>query len=116
MLDGMKHEEIDTSVHEAQTTLDLVAYQDASVVSRVVLKHKGGSVTLFAFDADQELSEHTSPSDALVNVLEGEVELTVSGKAFRVIAGQMFTFLANKPHAIRAVSRFKMMLTMIHAT
>ena len=114
MLVAMKDEEIDSSVHEAQTTLDLVAYREASVVSRVVLKHKGGSVTLFAFDADQELSEHTAPFDALVNVLEGEVELTVSGKAFRVTAGQIFTFVANKPHGVRAVSRVKMMLTMIH--
>jgi quercetin dioxygenase-like cupin family protein len=92
---------------------DLVTYQDGSVVSRVVLKQKGGNVTVFAFDAGQELSEHTAPFDALVNVLEGEVEVTISGTPIRVGAGESIIMPANQPHALKAISRFKMVLTMV---
>jgi quercetin dioxygenase-like cupin family protein len=92
---------------------DLVSYQDGSVVSRVILKQKGGNVTAFAFDAGQELSEHTAPFDALVNVLEGEVEVTISGAPIQVGAGESIIMPANEPHALKAISRFKMVLTMV---
>jgi len=98
---------------KALVVSDLVDYQTGSVVSRVILKQKTGNVSLFAFDAGQELSEHTAPFDALVHVLEGEVEVTISGNPLRLAAGQMVIFPAGQPHALKAVSRFKMMLTMI---
>ena len=94
---------------------DLVDYQDGSVVSRVLLKKKVGNVTLFAFDAGQELSEHTAPFDALVNVLEGEVDVTISGTPQRLGTGETVIMPANQPHALKAISRFKMMLTMIRS-
>jgi quercetin dioxygenase-like cupin family protein len=100
---------------KALKLIDLVAYQDGSVVSRVLLKQKGGNVTLFAFDAGQELSKHTAPFDAMVNVLEGEVEITISGTPIRVGKDQMVIMPANQPHALKASSRFKMMLTMIRS-
>ena len=103
------------AVAQVVKVVDLVAYQDGAVVSRVVLKQKGGNVTLFAFDAGQELSEHTAPFDALVSVLEGEAEVTVSGTPSRVGAGEMIVLPANQPHAVRAVGRFKMALTMIRS-
>jgi quercetin dioxygenase-like cupin family protein len=93
--------------------VDLVAYQEGAVVSRVVLKQKGGNVTLFAFDAGQELSEHTAPFDALVSVLEGEADVTISGTTSRLGVGEMIVMPANQPHAVRAVARFKMALTMV---
>ena len=92
---------------------DLVSYQSGSVVSRLILKEKGGNVTVFAFDAGQELSEHTAPFDALVNVIEGEVEVMISGAAYRVGSGESIIMPANQPHALKALSRFKMVLTMI---
>jgi quercetin dioxygenase-like cupin family protein len=100
---------------KALKLVDLVAYQDRSVVSRVLLKQKGGNVTLFAFDAGQELSEHTAPFDAMVTVLEGEVEVTISGTPIRVEKDQMIVMPANQPHALKAISRFKMLLTMIRS-
>lgn len=92
---------------------DLVSYQNGSVVSRVILKQKGGNVTLFAFDAGQELSEHTAPFDAMVNVIEGEVEVTISGAPHQVGSGESIVMPANRPHALKAIGRFKMVLTMI---
>ena len=94
---------------------DLVSYQDGSVVSRVLMKQKTGNVTLFAFDAGQELSEHTAPFDALVQVLDGEAEVTIAGEGFEVRAGEAIIMPAGRPHAVRAVSRFRMLLTMIRA-
>ena len=79
----------------------------------MLLKQETGSVTLFAFDKGQELSEHTAPFDALVFVLEGTAEVTISGGAHTVRAGEMILMPANEPHAVRAVERFKMLLTMI---
>lgn len=93
--------------------LDLVAYQAGSVVSREVVKQKTGSVTLFAFDADQGLSEHTAPFDALVHVLDGVVDVTIGGEPHRLAAGEMILMPARVPHALKAVGRFKMMLVMI---
>src|SRR5688500_17485142 len=92
---------------------ELVAYQDGSVVSRQITKADAGNVTLFAFDKEQELSEHTAPFDALVYVLEGDAEITISGKAFHLKNGNAIIMPADEPHAVRAISRFKMLLTMI---
>jgi quercetin dioxygenase-like cupin family protein len=92
---------------------DLVAYADGAVVSRTLLKSKAGNVTLFAFDADQGLSEHTAPFDALVQVLDGRGEFTVGGKVHELSPGQTLLMPANIPHAVRATARFKMLLTML---
>lgn len=86
-----------------------------SVVSRVLLKRSGGTITFFAFDAGQELSEHTAPFDALAHILEGDAEITISGKAVRVGAGEMVLMPANQPHALIARTRFKMLLIMIRS-
>ncbi|GAB4505976.1 MAG: cupin domain-containing protein [Anaerolineales bacterium] len=94
---------------------ELVAYQDGAVVSREIVSQKTGTVTLFAFDEGQGLSEHTAPFDALVLVLDGEAEITIAGTPFRVRAGEMILMPAHKPHALKAVQRFKMMLVMIRA-
>jgi quercetin dioxygenase-like cupin family protein len=92
---------------------ELVNYQDGSVVSRQITKADAGNVTLFAFDKDQELSEHTAPFDALVHVLDGSTEIKISGKAFDLTTGEAIIMPANEPHAVRALTRFKMLLTMI---
>ncbi len=93
----------------------LVDYQPGSVVSREILKKTTGRVTLFAFDADEGLSEHTSPYDALAQILEGEAEITIAGKPNRVNAGELILMPANQPHALKALQPFKMILTMIRS-
>ena len=93
----------------------LADYQTGAIVSRQITKTDEGNVTLFAFDEGQELSEHTAPYDALVYVLEGEVEIKISGKAYLLKADEGIIMPANEPHALQAVKRFKMMLTMIRA-
>jgi quercetin dioxygenase-like cupin family protein len=90
-------------------------YQTGAIVSRQITKAEGGNVTLFAFDEGQELSEHTAPFDALVHVLDGEVEIKISGKPHLLKAGQGILMPANEPHAVKAICRFKMLLTMVHA-
>jgi quercetin dioxygenase-like cupin family protein len=95
--------------------VDLTDYQEGSVVSRTLVKKDKGTVTVFAFDRDQGLSEHTAPFDALVHIIEGEAEVTVSGDAFRLKEGELAILPANEPHALQAVERFKMMLTMIRS-
>ena len=92
---------------------DLVAYQDGSVVSRTLIDKPTGTVTLFAFDAGQGLSEHTAPFDAMVNVLDGEAEVTISGEPHKVAAGEMIIMPADRPHALRAHQRFKMLLVLV---
>jgi len=92
-----------------------VEYQKDAVVSRTLFDKKAGTVTLFAFDAGQGLSEHTAPFDAMVQVLDGEAEVTISGKAGTVKQGEMVVMPAGKPHALHAVKRFKMLLVMIKA-
>ena len=92
---------------------ELVSYQEGSVVSRQITKADAGNVTLFAFDRDQELSEHTAPFDALVHVLEGEAQISISGKPFHLKSGDAIIMPADEPHAVKATSRFKMLLTMI---
>lgn len=91
----------------------LVVYQEGSVVSRQITKAEAGNVTLFAFDKAQELSEHTAPFDALVHVLEGEAEIRISGQAYQLNAGDAIIMPADEPHAVRALTAFKMLLTMI---
>jgi len=93
----------------------LVEYQSGSVVSRTVIDKGVGTVTVFAFDKDTGLSEHTAPYDALVQVIEGRGEITIAGNPFSVSGGQMIIMPAGKPHALRAVERFKMILVMIRA-
>jgi len=94
---------------------DLVSYQEGSVVSRQITKADAGNVTLFAFDLDQELSEHTAPYDALVYVLEGRAEIRIGGEPFVLQDGDAIVMPANIPHALKALARFKMLLTMIRA-
>jgi quercetin dioxygenase-like cupin family protein len=94
---------------------DLVDYQEGSVVSKTIVEKKTGTVTLFAFDEKQGLSEHTAPFDALVYLLDGEAEVVISGKAIKLKDGEMVIMPANEPHALKAVQRFKMILTMIRS-
>jgi quercetin dioxygenase-like cupin family protein len=94
---------------------DMVSYQDGSIVSRMLINTSSGTVTLFAFDKEESLSEHSAPYDALLINLEGQVEVTVGGKPCLVKEGEMVLLPARIPHAVRALSRFKMMLVMIHA-
>jgi quercetin dioxygenase-like cupin family protein len=94
---------------------EMAAYQDGAIVSRQITKAPAGNVTLFAFDAGQELSEHTAPFDALVHVLDGEAEVTIAGQVFRLRAGDALVLPAGQPHAVKAIARFKMLLTMIRA-
>ena len=94
---------------------DLVDYSEGSVVSREIVKKPTGNVTIFAFDEGQGLSEHTAPFDALVHVLEGEVEISIAGKPHRLHQGEMILMPAQQPHALKALKRFKMILTMIRS-
>jgi quercetin dioxygenase-like cupin family protein len=100
---------------QALPLLGLVNYQDGSVVSRVVMKREKGNITIFAFDEGQGLSEHTSPFDALVQAIEGEAEITVAGKPIALKAGEVVLLPAEKPHAVKATTRFKMLLTMVRS-
>jgi quercetin dioxygenase-like cupin family protein len=92
---------------------ELVNYQDGAIVSRELVKKPTGTVTLFAFDEGQGLSEHTAPFDALVQVLEGEVQIVISGKPHHLAGGELILMPAQRPHALKAFTRFKMLLTMI---
>ena len=94
---------------------ELVAYQDGSIVSRELVKKPTGTVTVFAFDEGQGLSEHTAPFDALVQVLEGEVEITIAAKPHQVHGGETILMPAHQPHALKALKPFKMILTMIRS-
>ncbi|OGN93303.1 MAG: cupin [Chloroflexi bacterium RBG_13_50_10] len=100
---------------QAVKLADLVDYQDGSVVSREIISKQAGTVTLFAFDKGQGLSEHTAPFDALVYVFDGEAEIVISGKPLRLGEGEMVIMPANHPHSLKAIRRFKMLLTMIKA-
>lgn len=92
---------------------DLVKYQENAVVSSEILKKDAGTVTVFAFDKGQGLSEHTAPFDALVNIIDGRAEVSISGKLFIVKEGEMIVMPANKPHSLKAMEKFKMLLVMI---
>ena len=100
---------------KAWTLAELISYAPGSVVSRTLAENAAGTVTLFAFDAGQGLSEHSAPYDALVQVLDGEAQLTIGGKAVLARAGQLVVMPANVPHAVQAVKKFKMLLTMLRA-
>src|SRR6185295_7087800 len=100
---------------QVMPVMELVAYQTGGIVSRQIIKRGAGNVTAFAFDAGQELTEHTSPFDALVHVVEGDAHISIGGDPRRVHAGEMLLLPANVPHAVKAVSRFKMILTMIRS-
>ena len=100
---------------ETLKLVEMVGYQEGAVVSRQITKEEAGNVTLFAFDKDQGLSEHTAPFDALVHVLEGEARVIISGKPFDLQAGDAIIMPANEPHALKAIQKFKMLLTMIRA-
>jgi len=100
---------------KAHDLVSLADYADGSIVSRTLAENDAGTLTLFAFDAGQGLSEHSAPFDAIVQVLDGEAELTIGGKAIRAAAGQLVLMPANVPHALQAPQRFKMLLTMFRA-
>ena len=108
-------EQIDTMGAKVESLSELLQYQDSSIVSRVLLKNNGGTVTLFAFDQGEGLSEHTAPFEALVFVIDGEAEVEIAGRAYSVRTGETITLPANIPHAVKAATRFKMLLTMIRA-
>ncbi len=111
----MEHnkEQTDMLVSQAVKLIDLIDYQEGSVVSRTIINKKTGTVTLFAFDEEQGLSEHTAPFDAMVNILDGGAEIIISGKTFNLKAGEIIIMPANEPHAVKAVKKFKMILIMI---
>jgi len=105
-----------TTIFEKATILDLpalVEYSSNGIVSKIVLEKKTGNVTLFAFDEGQKLSEHTAPFDAMVQVIEGKGEIIINGKSFLLDEGKSIIMPANNPHAVNAISKFKMLLTMI---
>ncbi len=107
--------ESENSIPSAQALKlkDMVAYAEGSIVSRTLGETPGGTVTLFAFDAGQGLSEHSAPFDAMVQVLDGSVELVIGGKSIEAAAGELVVMPANVPHAVRATAQFKMLLTML---
>ncbi len=111
-MNNEKQDDLRAKILEIQKLID---YQSGSVVSRQVIKKDIGNVTLFAFDEGEGLSEHTAPFDALVYVYDGEAEVIISGETFNVGSGQMIIMPADKPHALRAKKRFKMMLVMIRS-
>ena len=105
----------DTLTGRALALAELVQYQAGAVESRTLIDKKIGTLTLFAFDDGQGLSEHTAPYDAFVQIVDGAADITIAGTAHRVSAGQMIIMPANLPHALRAAGRFKMLLVMIRA-
>jgi quercetin dioxygenase-like cupin family protein len=100
---------------EVVRLIDLVNYQEGAIVSRTLVHRATGTVTLFAFDEGQSLSEHTAPFDALAHLLEGEAEIVVSGKPLLTKAGEAVLMPANQPHSLKALRKFKMLLTMIRS-
>lgn len=105
-----KREEL---VGKVLATNDLIQYQDGTVASRMIVFKKAGTITLFAFDAGEGLSEHSAPYDAILAVTDGEAEVSIEKDAFIVRAGEMIILPANRPHAVQAKQKFKMTLTMI---
>jgi quercetin dioxygenase-like cupin family protein len=102
-------------IGEVALLISLVEYQEGSVVSRTLAERPTGTITLFAFDAGQGLSEHTAPFDAMVYIVDGEADITISGNPLHLKAGDMTIMPANKPHALKANQRFKMLLIMIRS-
>jgi quercetin dioxygenase-like cupin family protein len=103
----------DISKPDVLSIRNLVEYQQETIVSRTIINKEAGTLTIFAFDKGQSLSEHTAPFDALLNVIEGEVEVVISGQKHNLKAGEIIIMPANEPHAVRAIEKFKMMLIMI---
>jgi len=112
-IDKQAHQ--DELIGRATGLMDLVSYQEGSIVSRTIMEKKAGTLTLFAVAEGQGLSEHTAPFDALVYILDGEAEVLISGQPHLVKQGQMIIMPANQPHALKAMKQFKMMLVMIRA-
>ncbi len=102
-----------TPLTKVQNTAESIAYSEGSVVSKMIIKRPTGNVTLFSFDKDQGLSEHTAPFDALVQIIDGEALITLGGKDFTVKTGEHILMPAGVPHALKANVPFKMVLTMI---
>lgn len=100
-------------IAQAANLSELVNYQDGSIVSKEIIKSEKGTVTLFAFDKGQGLSEHTAPFDALVYNFDGKAEVIIEGKPHLLGVGEIIMMLANKPHAVKAIERFKMLLVMV---
>lgn len=111
----MEHNEKQTDTAQVMRLVDLADYQDGSVVSRTIINKKTGTVTFFAFDKEQGLSEHTAPFDALVYLLDGEAEISISGKPHHLKQGEMIIMPADQPHALKALKKFKMILIMIRS-
>ena len=105
----------DNSAPKPERLKDLINYQEGSVVSREIIRRPTGTVTLFAFDEGQGLSEHMAPFDALVHILDGQAEITISGKPYHLEQGEMIILPVNETHALKALSRFKMLLVMIRS-
>ena len=114
-MDLNKQKSGETLSEKGTKLVDLADYQDKSVVSRTIIDKKAGTATFFAFDQGQALSEHTAPFDAFVYLIDGEAEITISGKPLNLKAGEMVIMPANQPHSLKAVKRFKMILTMIRS-
>lgn len=106
---------LDTCTGRSQELTSLVGYTTDSIVSKMILDKQVGTITLFAFDKGQKLSEHTVPYDAVVQVIDGSAKLTIGGEDVRVLAGEIIIMPANVPHAVAAEEKFKMLLTMIRA-
>jgi quercetin dioxygenase-like cupin family protein len=106
---------MEESMSEVLNVRELAAYQKGAIVSKTLVEKESGTVTLFAFDQDQALSEHTAPFDALVQVIEGRVEIRIAGAPHVVSEGEMLILPANRSHALKALTPFKMMLTMIRS-
>jgi len=109
------HSKREMPIAEVARLIDLVNHQEGAVVSRTLIKRPTGTVTLFAFDEGQGLSEHTAPFDALAHLLEGEAEIFVSGKPLPTKTGEAVLMPANQPHSLKALTKFKMLLTMIRS-
>ena len=110
-----EQDQVSAQTDQVKQLVDLLQYQDGSIVSRVLLKNKGGTVTLFAFAEGEGLSEHTAPFDALIVVLDGGADIKIADERFKVQQGETITLPANRPHAVRASTKFKMLLIMIRA-
>ncbi len=104
---------IDQETSEVNSLTKMVQYQQNAIVSKSLIDRKSGTVTLFAFDKGQGLSEHTTPYDALVQIFDGEAEATLSGRSYHLKTGEIIVMPARKPHALKALVRFKMLLTML---
>lgn len=114
-MEKSKKQPVPSNTTQVGKLVDSVDYQKGSVVSKTLIDKKTGTITLFAFDAGQGLSEHVAPFDALASLLDGEAEITISGKPFHLGEGEMIIMPANKPHALKAIRKFKMMLVMIRS-